>query len=96
MCDYSLEHLALRPARVGDKLVTTCFHRSLTIGFCAVGAPNVAVCLQPGTELAFEREHFSGELESSGPAWRASVASTKGAGRCITMPSSCRAERLCS
>ena len=56
MCDYSLEHLASRPAKVGDKLVTTKFSRSLTRGFCAIGEPNVAVCLQPGTELAFERE----------------------------------------
>src|SRR5262249_61015661 len=56
MCDYSLEHLASRPARVGDTLVTTKFRRSLTGGFCAVGEPNVAVCLQPGTELAFDSE----------------------------------------
>jgi len=56
MCDYSLQHLASRPAKVGDKLVTTKFTHSLTGGFCAVGEPNVAVCLQPGTELAFERE----------------------------------------
>ena len=56
MCDYSLEHLASRPAKVGDKLVTTKFSRSLTRGFCAIGDPNVAVCLQPGTELAFDRE----------------------------------------
>jgi hypothetical protein len=27
-----------------------------TTGFCAVGEPNLAVCVQPGTELAFERE----------------------------------------
>ena len=56
MCDYSLEHLASRPARIGDKLVTTSFKYSLTGGFCAVGEPNVAVCLRPGTELAFDRE----------------------------------------
>jgi hypothetical protein len=56
MCDYSLEHLASRPAKVGDTLVTTRFSRSLTGGFCAVGEPNVAVCLQPGTELAFDSE----------------------------------------
>ena len=56
MCDYSLQHLASRPAKVGDKLVSTKFTHSLTGGFCAVGEPNVAVCLQPGTELAFERE----------------------------------------
>ena len=56
MCDYSLEHLVSRAARVGDKLVTTRFGQGLTGGFCAMGEPNVAVCLQPGTELAFERE----------------------------------------
>jgi hypothetical protein len=56
MCDYSLEHVASRPARVGDKLVTTRFGHSITGGFCAIGEPNVAVCLKPGTELAFERE----------------------------------------
>ena len=56
MCDYSLEHVATRPARVGDKLVTTRFGHSLTGGFCAIGEPNVAVCLKPGTELAFDRE----------------------------------------
>jgi len=56
MCDYSLEHFASRPAKVGDTLVTTKFKYALTGGFCAVGEPNVAVCLLPGTELAFERE----------------------------------------
>jgi hypothetical protein len=56
MCDYSLEHLASRPAKVGDKLVTTHFKHTPTGGFCAVGEPNIAVCLRPGTEMAFERE----------------------------------------
>jgi hypothetical protein len=56
MCDYSLEHLASRPAKVGDKLVSTKFPNSITRGFSAVGEPNVAVCLMPGTELAFEQE----------------------------------------
>ena len=56
MCDYCLEHLVSRAAKVGDKLVTTRFGQGLTGGFCAMGETNVAVCLQPGTELAFERE----------------------------------------
>ncbi len=56
MCDYSLEHVASRPAKVGDKLVSTKFSNSITRGFAAVGEPNVAVCLLPGTELAFEQE----------------------------------------
>jgi hypothetical protein len=54
MCDYSLRNVASRPARVGDKLVSTSFLNSSTRGFAAVGEPNVAVCLLPGTELAFE------------------------------------------
>jgi hypothetical protein len=54
MCDYSLQHVASRPARVGDKLVSTKFLNSGTRGFAAVGEPNVAVCLLPGTELAFD------------------------------------------
>ena len=56
MCDYSLEHLASRPAKVGDKLVSTKFTNSITRGFTSIGEPNVAVCLMPGTELAFEQE----------------------------------------
>ena len=56
MCDYSLQHLASRPAKVGDRLVTTKFAASYTTGFCAIGEPIVAVCLQPGTEIAFGRE----------------------------------------
>ena len=56
MCDYSLEYVANRPAKVGDKLVTTKFTNSITRGFTEVGEPNVAVCLMPGTELAFENE----------------------------------------
>ena len=54
MCDYSLHLVASRPAKVGDKLVATDFVKSITGGFAAVGEPDVAVCLLPGTELAFE------------------------------------------
>jgi hypothetical protein len=54
MCDYSLHLVASRPAKVGDKLVTTKFSNSATRGFSAVGEPTVAVCLLPGTEIAFE------------------------------------------
>ena len=54
MCDYSLHLIASRPAKVGDALVATDFVRSITRGFAAVGDPGVAVCLLPGTELAFE------------------------------------------
>ena len=54
MCDYSLHHVATRPAKLEDKLVTTKFTNSITRGFAAVGEPHVAVCLLPGTELAFD------------------------------------------
>ncbi len=56
MCDYSLHLVASRHAKVGDKLVTTKFSNSLTGGFAAIEEPTVAVCLLPGTEVAFERE----------------------------------------
>jgi hypothetical protein len=54
MCDYSLHHVASRPARVGDKLISTSFLNSGTRGFAAIGEPNAAVCLLPGTELVFQ------------------------------------------
>ena len=56
MCDYSLDFVVSRPAKVGDKLVSTQFNNSFTRGFAAVGEPNVAVCLLPGTEVVFEKE----------------------------------------
>ena len=56
MCDYSLDFVASRPATVGDRLVSTRFRNSITRGFAAIGEPDVAVCLLPGTELAFENE----------------------------------------
>jgi hypothetical protein len=37
----------------------------MTTGFCAVSEPKVAVCLQPGTELAFNRE-----IELPGRFWK--------------------------
>ena len=56
MCDYSLHHVASRPAKVGDKLITTQFRDTITRGFSDPSQPGVAVCLLPGTELAFEKE----------------------------------------
>lgn len=55
MCDYSLQNVASRPARLGDVLVSTSFTNSLTRGFATAEEPEVAVCLLPGTEVAFER-----------------------------------------
>jgi len=56
MCDYSLDFVASRPAKVGDKLISTAFSGAITRGFSAVGEPEIAVCLLPGTELAFEKK----------------------------------------
>ena len=56
MCDYSLDFVASRPAKVGDKLISTQFSESITRGFTAVGEAGVAVCLLPGTELAFDKK----------------------------------------
>jgi hypothetical protein len=54
MCDYSLQNVKSRPAAVGDKLVTHNFG-SGTRGFTAPESPDVAVCLLPGTEIAFPK-----------------------------------------
>jgi hypothetical protein len=56
MCDYSLHLVASRPAKVADKLVSTDFVKSITRGFTEIGKPEVAVCLLPGTELAFDND----------------------------------------
>jgi hypothetical protein len=53
MCDYSLHAVASRPAKVGETLVTTMFRGTSTRGFASETEPTVAVCLLPGTELAF-------------------------------------------
>jgi len=56
MCDYSLHSVSSRPARAGDKLVTTSFPNTITRGFAGSDDPTVAVCLLLGTELAFEND----------------------------------------
>jgi hypothetical protein len=55
MCDYSLHAVATRPAEVAETLVSTKFHSS-TRGFASPDNPQVAVCLRPGTEIAFEKD----------------------------------------
>ena len=55
MCDYSLHSVKSRPAKVGDKLTTRDFGTG-TRGFAASEDPKVAVCVLPGTELAFAQE----------------------------------------
>lgn len=54
MCDYNLYLIASRPARVGDKLVLNPILQLTDARFVAIGEPGVAVCLLPGTEVAFE------------------------------------------
>src|SRR6202043_1017215 len=105
MCDYSLQYVASRPAKVGDKLVSTKFSNSITGGFAAVGEPNVAVCLLPGTEVAFEKEvecehalgFFSNWMpgESSRRKWLGSGKSRRSSRTCITTHSSSPAGSLC-
>jgi len=55
MCDFSLQSARSRPAKVGDKLVTRYFGTG-TRGFAAADDPGLAVCVMPGTELAFADE----------------------------------------
>jgi hypothetical protein len=54
MCDYSLHHVASRPAKVGEQLTTRDFGTG-TRGFAAAEDAFVAVCVLPGTELAFAK-----------------------------------------
>jgi hypothetical protein len=56
MCDYRLELVASRPAKVGDKLISAGFPHTISRGFASLDEPKVAVCLLPGTQLAFEDE----------------------------------------
>ena len=55
MCDFSLQAVSSRPAKIGDKLVTWDFGTG-TRGFAAADDSGMAVCVMPGTELAFARE----------------------------------------
>jgi hypothetical protein len=55
MCDYSLHAVATRPAEVAETLISTDFSTG-TRGFASPDNPQVAVCLRPGTEIAFEKD----------------------------------------
>ena len=52
MCDYSLHSVKSRPAKIGEKLRTQLFNLG-TRGFASPEDANTAVCVLPGTELAF-------------------------------------------
>jgi hypothetical protein len=55
MCDYSLQSVNSRPAKIADKITVRDFGTG-TRGFRASEDPGVAVCVLPGTELAFAQE----------------------------------------
>jgi hypothetical protein len=65
MCDYSLHTVKSRPAKVGDRLVTRNFNTG-TRGFSAPEDARTAVCILPGTELAFAKEVRSGPIRLFG------------------------------
>ena len=55
MCDYSLQNVRSRPAQIGDKLTSRNFGAG-TRGFAGAEDASVAVCVLPGTELAFSED----------------------------------------
>jgi hypothetical protein len=66
MCDYSLHNVTSRPAKLGDELVAIYFTQAITRGFAAVGEPDVAVCLLPGTgSLSRTRSSTTASLDCS-------------------------------
>lgn len=74
MCDYSLSSVRSQPASVGDKLITRNFGTG-TRGFCTPQDTDVAVCVLPGTELAFADDV---RCESTGLLpWRGKVIKHK-------------------
>jgi hypothetical protein len=74
MCDFSLQSTRSRAAKVGDKLTTHNFGTG-TRGFAAPEDPTTAVCLLPGTELAFSKEvAFQTDAISGGLAVGQTVA----------------------
>src|SRR5215467_3441607 len=92
MCDYSLHSIKSRSAKVGDKLTTRDFGTG-TRGFAASENASVAVCVLPGTELAFAHEverlptrlwpWHDGTIK--GIRWRSFGKSTKKKSLLITM-----------
>jgi hypothetical protein len=71
MCDYSLHSVKSRPAKIGDKLTTRNFGTG-TRGFAAAENAAIAVCVLPGTELAFA--HDVKRLSTSLWPWQHAIA----------------------
>src|SRR5437879_13692582 len=69
MCDYSLHHVKSRPAKVGDKLRTVNFNTG-TRGFAAPEDSTTAVCVLPGTELAFSEQVKCAPADFGSSSWR--------------------------
>ena len=67
MCDYSLQNVKSRAAQVGDKLTTRNFGTG-TRGFAAPEDATTAVCVLPGTELAFANDIAVVGLGTTGPS----------------------------
>ena len=69
MCDFSLHHVKSRPAKVGDTLRTVHFNTG-TRGFAAPEESTTAVCILPGTELAFSEEVKVAPVPFGFSSWR--------------------------
>ena len=78
MCDYSLDHLQNRLAKVHDCLVVKKFLGTSTRGFglSAYGASNTVICLRPGTEIEFDDDVMVPGL-LFGDWWLAKIRSRK-------------------
>jgi hypothetical protein len=70
MCDYSLEMYASRPAREGEKYVTTRF-TSGSVGLASAGDCGTAVCVQYDTRLFLE--NVPAHIQAGHPGERAEV-----------------------
>jgi hypothetical protein len=76
MCDYSLHHVKSRPAKVGDKLMTRNFNTG-TRGFASPDDRTTAVCVLPGTELAFSEEVKCAPAAFGFSSWRTKTVNSR-------------------
>jgi hypothetical protein len=76
MCDFSLHHVKSRPAKVGDRLMTCNFNTG-TRGFASPDDRTTAVCILPGTELAFSEEVKCTPVRFGFSSWRTKTVNFK-------------------
>ena len=76
MCDFSLHHVKSRPAKVGDRLMTRNFNTG-TRGFAQLEDSTTAVCILPGTELAFSEEVKCAPVPWGFSSWRTRTVNFK-------------------